>query len=49
MVFKLGGRLLNMETRTLSPGAPETRRGFFIPEDAAGAGFGRRSFSIPPP
>ena len=27
MVFKLGGRLLNMETRTLSPGAPETHRG----------------------
>ena len=30
MVFKLGGRLLNMETRTLSPGAPETHRGLFL-------------------
>src|SRR6478609_12206039 len=30
MVFKLGIRLLNMETPTLSPSAPETRRGFFF-------------------
>jgi hypothetical protein len=30
MVFKLGGRLPNMETWTLSPGAPETRRGLFL-------------------
>ena len=30
MVFKLGGRLPNMETWTLSLGAPETRRGFFL-------------------
>jgi hypothetical protein len=30
MVFKLGGRLPNTETWTLSPGAPETRRGLFL-------------------
>ena len=35
MVFKLRGRLLNMETRTLSPGAPETRRGFFLSASAS--------------
>ena len=28
--FLVGGRLLNMETWTLSLGAPETRRGFFL-------------------
>jgi hypothetical protein len=43
MVFKLGGRLLNMETRTLSPGAPETRRGFFLSASAsAGAAISTR-------
>ena len=35
MVFKLRGRLLNMETWTLSPGAPETRRGFFLSASAS--------------
>ena len=30
MVFKLGIRLLNMETPKLSPSAAETRRGFFF-------------------
>jgi hypothetical protein len=35
MFFKLGGRLPNMETWTLSPGAPETRRGFFLSASAS--------------
>src|SRR6476646_6546803 len=34
MVFKLGGRLPNMETWTLSPGSPETRRDFFLSASA---------------
>ena len=37
----VGGRLLNMETWTLSLGAPETRRGFFL-KRAADAQFSSR-------
>src|SRR4029078_11688117 len=35
MVFKSGGRLPNMETWTLSPGSPETRRDFFLSASAS--------------
>jgi hypothetical protein len=37
--FQVGGRLLNMQTLTLSPGAPETRRGFFSSAAAWAAPF----------
>ena len=49
MFFKLGGRLPNMETWTLSPGAPETRRGFFLSASAsAGALIASHSPSVAP-